>query len=95
MEDELQEQFERPTTPRREVVRHVVTAAVGFIPIAVALIYELGLDGVPFFATCLTIAGALSRVLALDNTEKWLNRHVPWLSAEPYHGRRRKEDREQ
>lgn len=85
---------ENRSPPRRQVIRHTVSAAVGFLPIAVALIYELGLEGVPFFATCLTIAGALTRVMALDATEEWLNKHLPWLTEQPYRGKRRKEDRE-
>lgn len=85
---------EEKSPPKRQVIRHTVSAAVGFLPIAVALIYELGLDGVPFFAACLTIAGAVTRVMALDATEKWLDRHIPWLTEQPYKGKRRREDKE-
>lgn len=81
--------------PRRQVFRQLVAAAVGFLPIGVALIYELGLEGVPFFAACLTVAGAITRVLVLDSTEEWLDRHAPWLAEQPYRGKRRKEDREE
>lgn len=72
----------RRVPPSKQTVRFVVAALLGFIPIGTALMYELGLESVPAVATAITMGGAVTRVMSMDATEKWLDRYAPWLSAE-------------
>jgi len=89
---------ERPTQtihPWRSVLRTVIAAAIGFIPIGTDLVIQLGWDSTPFFAGFIALGGAITRVMAMPQTEAWLNKYAPWLSASQYHGQHRIEDREQ
>lgn len=72
----------RDHKPKAQVLRFLVAAGIGLIPITTALIYELGLESVPFFATALTIGGAVVRVMSMEITEQWLSRFLPSLSGD-------------
>lgn len=95
--DGVKGHVEEPTQtvhPWRSVLRSAIAFSIGFIPIGTALVIQLGWDSTPFFASFLALGAAITRVMAMPQTEALLNRHAPWLSASQYHGRHRAEDNE-
>jgi len=71
----------------RRVIRTVFAGIVG-VAAMLPLIYSAAADGSPEAATgwaavLLTIAGAITRVMAVPAVEVWLQRFVPFLAANP------------
>jgi len=67
-------------TTIRTVFQVVVSLAVG-LPF---IIEAAGLsEAVPGVAATLAVAAAITRIMALPWTEEFLERFIPWLSAEP------------
>lgn len=50
------------------------------------------IDEIPAVAQFLALTIVVQRVLSLPGVELWLKEYVPWLAAEVYRGRHRKED---
>lgn len=70
--------------PWRATARTVFAALVGLAAAWALIIEAIGLDaGIPWVATSLAIAGAVTRVLALPAVTDWLERFVPWLAPAP------------
>lgn len=80
--------------PARAVFRTLIAMAIGFIPVGSLLIRELGLESVPFFAAALGLGAAITRVLAIPETAKFLDQYAPWLHESGYRGKHRTEDKE-
>lgn len=76
--------------PWRSTARTLVAATIGALPIIVLLLDELDAESVPLFAGFLALAGAVSRVMAMPQTEEFLQTYFPLLAAEVYRGRHRK-----
>lgn len=71
--------------PWRGTFRSIVTGGVAFIPLAVALVQETGLDDAwPWLASFIVSLGAIQRVLSTPSAEQWLAEFVPWLAADNY-----------
>lgn len=45
---------------------------------------SLHIETIPIVASILAVTAAVTRVLALPETEKWLTRWAPWLAADVY-----------
>ena len=69
--------------PWRTTVRTVIAAGVGLMPLLPDIARELDVATVPVVASTLTIVAALTRIFAIPEVDAWLDRHFPWLSADP------------
>lgn len=70
--------------PWRATARTIAAAVVALAPLAPALVDAVGLSraaGVGLVV--ITIAGAITRVLAVPGVEQWMVTHLPWLAADP------------
>lgn len=73
--------------PWRTVVRTVVQALIALAALA-PVIYSAATNDNPAAATgavgaALVVAGGITRVMALPGVNRFLERFVPWLAAEP------------
>lgn len=91
---EHKEKTTQQNHPWRAMVRTAIAMAIGFIPIGSMLIRELGLDSVPFFAVALGVGAAVTRVLAMPETGKFLKKYAPWLHESADGAKHRKDDQE-
>lgn len=86
---------EEPTQvkkPLRAMLRTIVAAIVGFLPILPTIAKEFGLvESLPWMATVLAISAAITRIMATEAAETWLNKYAPWLTATSYNGKHRKD----
>lgn len=69
--------------PWRATVRTVVAAALAIIPVLPAIAESLGIATIPVVATILTVAGGVTRILAIPAVEEWLHDHLPGMAAKP------------
>lgn len=86
-----------PTTqqkhPIRAVLRTTAAAIVGFLPILPVIANEFGLvESLPWVASVLAVSAAITRILATEQVENWLNKYAPWLTATETPGKHRKDD---
>lgn len=84
----------RPTQvrrPWRSTVRSVFIGTVSLLPLLPQIADAADIDEIPAVAAVLAVTAAVSRVLTLPAVEDWLQKHVPWLAADPYEGQHRKE----
>lgn len=73
--------------PWRAVIRTLAAGVIALAPLAPALVDAIGLDrGAGVGLIVLTVAGAITRVLAIPGVEAWLLRYLPWLAADPDDG---------
>lgn len=77
--------------PWQTVARSVFIGIVALLPILPTIATTLHIETVPVVAGILAVSAATTRVLALPEVEKWLQTYVPWLAADEYTGRHRKE----
>ena len=77
--------------PWRATLRTMIAAAIAFIPIGTALITASDLDSVPLIAGFLGLGAAITRVMAMPETEAFLQRYAPWLAASEYQAQHRKD----
>lgn len=78
--------------PWRAVLRTVATATLALLPLLPQMADAADIDEIPAVAQFLAMTIVVQRVLSLPGVEMWLKEYMPWLSAEGYHGRHRKED---
>lgn len=71
--------------PWRSTIRTVWQAFLGLCVLAPILVQGAGLDPkkLPWLATVLLVAAAVTRVMAIPAVEAWLRRFVPFLAAAP------------
>lgn len=69
------------TRPVAAVLRTIVAAAIGLIPIIPEIVKAYGLESVPWIAGVVGVIAATGRVLTLPEVEDWLQTYAPWLSA--------------
>lgn len=70
--------------PWRAVARTMFAFVVGLAATWAAIVQAAGVDETaPIVASSLTIAGGVTRVLALPQVDDLLRRFFPWLAAEP------------
>lgn len=70
--------------PWRTVFRTVVQALIGLAAVFPLIVNASGVDEtLPVIALMLGISGGVTRVMALAEVEEWLQKHLPWLAAEP------------
>jgi hypothetical protein len=67
-------------------VRRTLLALAGFIvvmaPVVPDIVHAIGWNvAIPWVATALVVAGAITRVLAIPAVEQWLRSHIPTLAA--------------
>lgn len=77
--------------PWRATIRTVLTAALALIPILPSMAQAADIDEIPTIAAVLATAAGITRVLALPAVDQWLDKFIPWLSADPYEGKHRKD----
>lgn len=66
--------------PWQATLRTVIVAGIAFIPIGTALFQATGLDSVPAIAGFIGLGAAVSRVMAMKETEEFLERFAPWMT---------------
>lgn len=78
-----------PTTPTqtahpwRATARTVFAAIVGALLILPVVVSALGLGGVPWLASAVALAGAITRVLAIPAVNAWITEYLPFLAPTP------------
>ena len=77
--------------PWRATFRTTLTAFVALIPLIPQIAEAANIDEIPAVASVVGLAAAISRVLALNGVEAWLDKYIPILAAEPYEGKHRKD----
>ena len=77
--------------PWRATFRTSLTAFVALIPLIPQIAEAANIDEIPAVASVVGLAAAISRVLALNGVEAWLDKYIPILAAEPYEGKHRKD----
>ena len=77
--------------PWRATFRTTLTASIALIPLIPQIAEAANIDEIPAVASVIAIAAAVSRVLALNGVEAWLDKYIPILAAEPYEGKHRKD----
>lgn len=78
--------MESPTQTRhpwRATVRTIFAAAVALLSLIPVIAMTAGIDTVPAIAQLLVVAGAVTRILALPDVERFLELYIPWLAASP------------
>lgn len=78
--------------PWRAVLRTVATATLALLPLFPQMADAANIDELPAVAQFLAMTIVVQRVLSLPGVELWLKNYMPWLAAEGYRGRHRKED---
>ncbi|MFW9231770.1 hypothetical protein ACOI9H_01710 [Corynebacterium striatum] len=76
--------------PWRATLRTTLAALVGLLPVLPHIVNALGAGSIPWVAATVTISAGITRILALPEMERWLDRYAPWLTPEPYEGKHRK-----
>lgn len=79
-------QVERPWRATLRTVFQALVALAALAPLVAAALEEAtgyDLEGVPFVVVTLAICAGLTRVMALPQVEAFLQRFLPFLSAEP------------
>lgn len=79
--------------PWRATFRTSLTAFVALIPLIPQIAEAANIDEIPAVASVVGLAAAISRVLALNGVEAWLDKYIPILAAEPYEGKHRKDNK--
>lgn len=69
--------------PWRATARTVAAATIGALSLLPTVAVTAGIDTVPAVAQAVTVAAAVTRVLALPAVDAWLRTYVPWLAAAP------------
>ena len=77
--------------PWRATFRTSLTAFVALIPLIPQIAEAAHIDEIPAVASVVALSAAISRVLALNGVESWLDKYIPILAAEPYEGKHRKD----
>ena len=84
--------------PWRTTARTVIGAALGLLPLLPDIARAAEVDTVPAVVSILAVTAAITRVAAIPEVDAWLDRYLPWLSADPtesendeYQGRHRAE----
>lgn len=77
--------------PWRATFRTTLTALVALIPLIPQIAEAANIDEIPAVASVVALSAAISRVLALNGVEAWLDKYIPILAAEPYEGKHRKD----
>ncbi|HEU5032698.1 MAG TPA: hypothetical protein VFV01_47800 [Spirillospora sp.] len=69
--------------PARAALRTGFQAALAFALLWPVIVQAAGLPGWSWVAVSVAAAGGIARVMAVPQVEVFLQRFVPWLSAEP------------
>lgn len=71
--------------PWKSTARTLFQAFVGLCVLAPLLVQTAGLnvEQLPWLATVLVVAGAITRVMALPGVESWLQKYLRFLAAAP------------
>lgn len=77
--------------PWRTTLRTVLVAVLALLPVLPDLADAADVDHLPVVASILTVTAAITRIMAHPAVNRWLLIFVPWLAAEPYIAKHRKE----
>ncbi|MFI6333179.1 hypothetical protein ACIBBG_33505 [Micromonospora chersina] len=69
--------------PWRATLRTVFAGVVALLSLLPTVAAVAGVDAVPLIAQTLTVAAAVTRVLAIPGVDAWLRRYLPWLATTP------------
>jgi hypothetical protein len=69
--------------PWRATARTVLAAGAGLLSLLPLIAVTADVDTVPAVAQVLTVAGAITRVLAIPGVDGWLRRWAPILATTP------------
>lgn len=67
----------------RTTVRTAFQVIVALAAMWGVVVVTLGLGGLPWAAASVTVAAAITRLMALPQVDDFLTRFVPWLAATP------------
>ncbi|MEU0151511.1 hypothetical protein [Micromonospora fulviviridis] len=76
-----------PTTqtrhPWRATARTIFAAVVALLSLLPTIAAVAGVDAVPLIAQALTVAAAVTRILAIPGVDDFLRRYLPFLASAP------------
>lgn len=68
--------------PWRATARTTIAALIALLPVLPEIANELHISTLPTVASVLAITALVTRVLAIPEVDKWLDRYAPALSAD-------------
>lgn len=68
--------------PWRATLRTLIASIVGLLPVLPHIAHEFGWESIPWIATTLTVASAITRILATPQANDWLEKYASWLLPE-------------
>ena len=80
--DELREQPTQTRHPWRATLRTTIAAAISILPALPEIARITGTDTLPIVASVLAIAAMITRVLAIPEVDRLVDRYLPGLSAD-------------
>jgi len=69
--------------PNRAAFRTIFQGIIGLAAILPLILTTAGIPPVGLAAILITVAGAVTRVMALPGVEAWIERFIPFLAAKP------------
>lgn len=73
------------------MLRTLLAAVIGFLPLVPEIVRAYGLDSIPWIASAAALCAATARVLVIPGVVAWTEKFVPWLAPREYAGLHRKE----
>lgn len=80
--DELQETPTQARHPWRATARTTVAALIALLPALPEIAKTLEISTVPLVASVLSITALVTRVLAIPEVDRWVDKYFPSLSAD-------------
>ena len=79
---ELEETPTQARHPWRATARTTIAALVALLPALPQIAQELHISTLPLVASILSITALVTRVLAIPEVDRWIDRYAPSLSAD-------------
>lgn len=79
------ELWEKPTQARhpwKATARSVAAALLALLPALPEIAKQAGIETIPLVASVLAITAAVTRILAIPEVDRWMDRYLPGLSAD-------------
>lgn len=64
-------------------MRTVISAAAGLLPLLPDIARASRIDTIPAVMAVLAVTAAITRIAAIPEVDAWLDKYLPWLSADP------------
>ncbi|MDK8775107.1 hypothetical protein QP912_06725 [Corynebacterium pseudodiphtheriticum] len=69
--------------PSRASIRTLAAAVIGLLPLLPVIAEAYGITAIPWVAAVLAVTTGTTRLLATPAVAQWIEKYLPWLSAEP------------